>query len=163
VFSQIVQSNLNFTYAGTVIIPQGIRPSVRTPPTPQASPTWIHRLHRDRAPSSYRGYCGGLCRRWASPQCRAPYVLCVSDICFIYVSTGCYMCSYECCKVDLVLSMLQWLYMYVASVYFECFSCFRYTPSVPNNCRRWFPCWKFDSIFRKYVQHLYLQINLLKN
>jgi hypothetical protein len=28
-------------------------------------------------------------------------------------------------KVDLVLHMLQWLYIYVASVCFRCFSCFR--------------------------------------
>ena len=31
------------------------------------------------------------------------------------------------------------------------------------NCRRWCACHKFDSIYRKYVQPLYLQINLLKN
>ena len=31
------------------------------------------------------------------------------------------------------------------------------------NCRCWCAYHKFDSICRKYVQHLYLQINLLKN
>ena len=30
------------------------------------------------------------------------------------------------------------------------------------NCRRWCACHKFDSICKKYMQHLYLQINLLK-
>ena len=29
--------------------------------------------------------------------------------------------------------------------------------------RRFFSCYKFDLIYEKYVQHLYLQINLLKN
>ena len=33
----------------------------------------------------------------------------------------------------------------------------------PINCRRWFPYRKFDSIYKKYVQHLYFQINLLKS
>jgi hypothetical protein len=36
-------------------------------------------------------------------------------------------------------------------------------PPSLNICRCWCSCHKFDSICRKYVQHLYLQINLLKN
>jgi hypothetical protein len=36
-------------------------------------------------------------------------------------------------------------------------------PPFLDNCRYWYACRKFDSISRKYVQHLYLQINLLKN
>jgi hypothetical protein len=34
--------------------------------------------------------------------------------------------------------------------------------SLNINCC-WCTCYKFDLIYRKYMQHLYLQINLLKN
>jgi hypothetical protein len=36
-------------------------------------------------------------------------------------------------------------------------------PPSLNNYHYWWVCHKFDSIYRKYVRHLYLQINLIKN
>ena len=37
-----------------------------------------------------------------------------------------------------------------------------YTTSSLNNCHRWCACYKFDSIYRKYVYHLYFQ-KIIKN
>jgi hypothetical protein len=36
-----------------------------------------------------------------------------------------HMFHLDIAKLDLVLHMLQWLYMYVASAHFRCLSCFK--------------------------------------
>jgi hypothetical protein len=43
-------------------------------------------------------------------------------MCFICML---HMFRLDVAKVDLMLHMLQWLYMCVASIYFKCFSCFK--------------------------------------
>ena len=49
-----------------------------------------------------------------------------ATICFMSFKCMLHMFHLDVAKVDLVLHMLQWLYMYVASVCFKCLSCFKY-------------------------------------
>jgi hypothetical protein len=108
VFSQIVQSNLNFTYAGTVMLPEGIRSSGRTRPRRRPHPhgftvSTATVLHPPAEAIAEVCAADGL---RPSVELRMFYVFQMYVI-YIYIFTGCYMCLYECCKVDLMLSMLQ--------------------------------------------------------
>jgi hypothetical protein len=66
-------------------------------------------------------------------------------------------------KVDLVLHILQWLYMYVASICFKYFNCFKrmlqvfylnvvYVTSV---------CFKYFSCFKCMLQMFYLDVAIV--
>jgi hypothetical protein len=57
---------------------------------------------------------------------RAPYVLCVLDVCSICFSWTLHVFHLDIIKVNMMFHMLQWLEMYVSNVCFKWFSYFRH-------------------------------------
>jgi hypothetical protein len=82
---------------------------------------------RASQPRSCLALCTALPRaastslHWTAASRRAH----VATVCFICFICMLHMFYLNVAKVDLVLHMLQWLYMYVASVCFRCFNYFK--------------------------------------
>jgi hypothetical protein len=143
---------------------------------PHPLSTWIHHLHCVSIRLSK------LLSRFVPPMGSAQAIfapLCGIELCDggdlrmfhafqMYVASGC------CAKIDLVLHMLKWIYMYVTCICFKCFGCFRQTLQcvLSGYCKsrsgvhmlQWLymyivsVCFKCFSYFRRMLQMFYLDV-----